>query len=58
MNIQYNYPYSSISRRRNKDSDTLFFIIGLTIHAHQLKNGYQITFSSFELKSPQIEASY
>ncbi|AFU17020.1 hypothetical protein MC28_C072 (plasmid) [Bacillus thuringiensis MC28] len=27
---------------------------GLTIHAHQLKDGYKTKFCSFELKSPQM----
>ncbi|OUB36481.1 hypothetical protein BK708_02525 [Bacillus thuringiensis serovar yunnanensis] len=29
-------------------------ISGLTIHAHQLKDGYKTKFCSFELKSPQM----
>jgi hypothetical protein len=28
---------------------------GLTIHAHQLKDGYKTKYCSFELKSPQME---
>ncbi|HDR7787840.1 hypothetical protein COJ60_30275 [Bacillus cereus] len=30
-------------------------LLGVTIHAHQLKDGYKTKFCSFELKSPQME---
>ncbi|MGG5742133.1 hypothetical protein [Bacillus cereus group sp. IBL03679] len=35
-----------------------FFVVGVTIHAHQLKDGYKINFCSIELKSPKMGTSY
>ncbi|AFQ30574.1 IS element transposase (plasmid) [Bacillus thuringiensis HD-789] len=43
-----------IWKKKNQSAHHVWHV-GLTIHAHQLKDGYKTKYCSFELKSPQME---